>query len=233
MAMSPTRLQKLDKDKEASAVLIWETAVGSHRMILIKVLFFTLHYSAVVRGSKETVVTEYGKDCSEKESCLSFCPVVWERKGQHCFFWSQDFDYETTTWEHAEDYCRDFDAHLAAATTSDVYEYMRSKISSDTWIGATNQTKSGTWVWTDCSSFNSQPPTGSGSCAHLTVDGQGSNGKKCGNKLKFVCSKTLCPGESRKISKAHMYNILGEGSVTLAENNKANGMSRSPRMKGE
>ena len=50
-------------------------------MILIKVLFFTLHYSAVVRGSKETSVTEYGKDCSEKESCLSFCPVGWERRG--------------------------------------------------------------------------------------------------------------------------------------------------------
>ena len=216
-------------------MLIWDSAVGSHRMILIKVLFFTLHYSAVVRGSKETSVTEYGKDCSEKESCLSFCPVFWERKGQHCFFWSQDFDYETTTWEHAEDYCRDFDAHLAVATTSDVYEYMRSKISSDTWIGATNQTKSGTWVWTDCSSFNSQPPTGSGSCAHLTVDGQGSNGKKCGDKLKFVCSKALCTGDSGKANIfPHIYDILGKGSVTLdATNYNTNDISREPRMDGK
>jgi len=178
-----------------------------HRMILLQVLLFTLLWSvAAVRG-----VSEYGKACSEP--CLSFCPMGWERKGQHCFFWSQDSDNEAISWEDAEGYCKLFGAHLASATSSDVYDYMKSKISSDTWIGATNQTENGTWVWTDCSSFNSQSPAqGGGSCAHLTVGGQGSNEKKCGEKLTFICSKPLCPGE---------------GSVTLGgENDNTDEISR-------
>ena len=104
---------------------------------------------------------------------------------------------EAKSWGDAEDYCEMYGAHLASVTTSDVYEYMRSMISTDTWIGATNQTENGTWVWTDCSSFNSEAPSqGNGSCAHLKTDGQGSNDKDCGEKLAFVCSKDLCPGDS-------------------------------------
>ena len=173
-----------------------------HNMILIWALCFTFQCSAAVRG-----VSEYGKDCSETESCASLCPPWgWDRKGQHCFFWSQDADYEATTWEEAENFCRDFGAHLASVTTSDVYEYLRSKMSSDTWIGATNQTENGTWVWTDCSSFNSETPSqGNGSCAHLTADGDGSNDKRCGDKLQFVCSKALCPGDSKLILKNLTY----------------------------
>ena len=168
-------------------------------MILIWALCFTFQCSAAVRG-----VSEYGKDCSETESCASFCPALWVSKGQHCFLWSQDVDYQPTAWEEAENYCRRFGAHLASVTTSDVYEYLRSKMSSDTWIGATNQTENGTWVWTDCSSFNSETPSqGNGSCAHLTADGHGSNEKSCGEKLKFVCSKALCPGDSVRIEEDH------------------------------
>ena len=107
---------------------------------------------------------------------------------------------EAKSWGDAEDYCEMYGAHLASVTTSDVYEYMRSKISTDTWIGATNQTENAAWVWTDCSSFNSEAPSqGNGCCAHLTADGEGSNDKDCGEKLAFVCSKDLCPGYSMKI----------------------------------
>ena len=177
-----------------------------HGMILIQALFIVFRCSAVVMVSKETSVNEYGKACSKEDPpCFeSFCPLFWTLKGQHCFFWSQDSDYETVTWEHAEDYCQNFGAHLASVATSDVYEYMRSKILKDTWIGATNQTENGTWVWTDCSSFNSEAPSeGNGRCAHLTADGHGSNDKDCGQKLLFVCSKPLCPGDSGRSDKAY------------------------------
>ena len=154
-------------------------------------------------------MNEYGKNCSETESCVPFCPLGWKSKGHLCFFWSQDslmLQEDAKSWGDAEDYCRTYDAHLASVTTTDVYEYLRSKISTDTWIGASNQTENGAWVWTDCSSFNSGAPSqGDGRCAHLTADGQGSNDKDCREKLVFVCSKDLCPGDS----------IIIETSVTF------------------
>lgn len=161
-------------------------------MILICVLFFTFKCSAAVMRENE-----YGKNCSETQFRMSFCPSGWEWKGQHCFFWSHYSDHEPKTWGKAEDYCRIYDAHLASVTTTDVYEYLMSKMSKDIWIGATNHTENGTWVWTDCSPFNSENPSqGNGSCAHLTTDGHGSNSKSCGEKIQFVCSKPLCPGNS-------------------------------------
>ena len=163
----------------------------------------------MVRGAKETSVTEYGKDCPETESCWDFCPVDWVTEGKNCFFWNQDSFFEATTWEDAENHCRKFDAHLVSVTTSDVFEYLRSKISKDVWIGATNQTENGTWTWTDCSSFNSESPSqGKESCAHLTADGHGSNDKKCIDKLMFVCRKALCPGNSGRIENVYLYDAF-------------------------
>ena len=149
---------------------------------------------------------------------------------------------EDKSWGDAEDYCEMYGAHLASVTTSDVYEYMRSKISTDTWIGATNQTENGTWVWTDCSSFNSGAPSqGNGICAHLTADGQGSNDKDCRDKLAFVCSKDLCPGDSVMIDTSvtfyhTQYYHLGKGPVTHDAGNIETNLisnSRDPRMDGE
>jgi len=179
-------------------------------MILIQVLFFALVYSVAVRGANE-----YGKACSDQEPCTPFCPHGWKSNGKHCFMWSQDLDYKPMIWEDSEVYCRTFGAHLASVTTSDVYDYLRAKISKDTWIGATNQTENGTWVWTDCSSFTGAQPQESGSCAHLKADGGGSNEKKCGDKLQFVC-KALCPEPGATLGSA---------------NDNTNDISRVPRIK--
>ena len=161
-------------------------------MILIYT-FFIFHRLTAVKGSKETPRTEYGKNCSVTDSGVSSCPGGWNREGEQCFLWVQ----EEKTWEEAEDFCKQSpnNAHLVSVTTSDIYKYIKSNISSDTWIGATNLTENAAWVWTDCSSFNSEPK-GNESCVHLTVKGSGSNDKKCKEKLKFVCSKKLSQGGS-------------------------------------
>ena len=164
--------------------------------ILIFVAPFAVQCLALVqvRGGGGNIANRYESDCFKAEPCMQECPPGWISKGLHCFFWSQDSEIKTKTWDEAEDFCRTSGAHLASVTTGDDLTYMRSKISNTTWIGATNQTENGTWVWTDCSEFDSQSQAEeSKSCAYISSDGVSI--VECEEKLLFVCKTYLCRGK--------------------------------------
>ena len=165
-------------------------------IILIFVAPFAFQCSALVqvRGGEGNIANKYESNCSKGEPCMQECPPGWISKGPHCFFWSQDSEIKTKTWEEAEGFCKTSGAHLASVTTEDVFTYMRSKISNNTWIGATNQRENGTWVWTDCSEFDSQSQAEeSKSCAYISSDGVSII--ECEEKLLFVCKTYLCRGK--------------------------------------
>ena len=66
--------------------------------------------------------TNWGSDC--EASCVVSCPFGWERKGDRCYFWSNEWK----NWFEAEETCKMmYNSHLASVTSQGIHDFMMSK----------------------------------------------------------------------------------------------------------
>ena len=92
--------------------------------------------------------------------------------------------------------------HLASVTNQQIRNYLMRK-RHRVWIGGTRINQDGTWVWTDCSKWDLysdwaplEPNNNGGdeNCVEFLFATKHWNDRRCTDKDKFVCSKTICPG---------------------------------------
>ena len=153
--------------------------------------------------------TNWGSDC--EASCVVSCPYGWERKGDRCYFWSNEWK----NWFEAEETCKMmYNSHLASVTSQGIHDFMMSK-KRQFWIGGTDLNAWGEWVWTDCSvwDFHSGWKRGEPSGRHPNGEPEYCleyfpvwtgqyyyynylwNDKRCYRRQEFVCSKMICAGK--------------------------------------
>ena len=128
---------------------------------------------------------------SEKDNkCVLSCPGGWDKKGMHCYLWSNI----TKTWREAEEYCNQIGGHLAFVKNEEIDKYIRSKVGqipdkdhdfynhpTYPWIGGTDQEQEGNWKWSDGSPFNFTK----------WGNGQPDDYKKCEDCLQFNGERTI------------------------------------------
>ena len=128
-----------------------------------------------------------------------------------CYLWVTD---QERNWNEAENFCKSKGGHLASVTSLDVHNFMlewaglnKTKV----WIGATDQEREGTWIWSDCSSYNFEGwvhnATGKRkeNCAELYNTNEhekGWNDLECKEQLNFVCATRVCSGNTT-LRKGH------------------------------
>ncbi|XP_037540367.1 galactose-specific lectin nattectin-like [Nematolebias whitei] len=116
------------------------------------------------------------------------------------------FNSYEMTWGDAEQYCINYDGHLASFHNQRQYDSIRRFIVSATgtntksWVGGTDAGQEGVWTWSDGSRF-SFVPWGSGepnnlggneNCMDINLNGQDYvNDEACSQKNAFVCAKAL------------------------------------------
>ena len=142
------------------------------------------------------IPADFGSNC--ETSCVISCPSGWEREGERCYLWTDDWK----TWFEAEETCKTHDGHLASVTDQHIHDYMMGK-GRTVWIGGVLADHESTWVWTDCSDwdFNSGWKQGEPNnfgwekcVAYHNWDGNGWNDLNCDWTREFVCSKMICLG---------------------------------------
>ena len=145
--------------------------------------------------------TDYGSNC--EASCVVSCPSGWERKGDRCYIWSNDWN-DWKNWFEAEETCKSHGGHLASVTDQHIHDYMMGKTNIH-WIGGFLGNEESSWAWSDCSEwvFDSGWKEGepnfvdSEKCVEYRYfwhTGNGWNNDHCDNMKLFVCSKRICSG---------------------------------------
>jgi len=166
-----------------------------------------------------------GSGC-RNDNCVESCEEDWEENGEHCYLWSTD----KKNWTDAEDFCRKEGGHLASvhstATNDFVLEGMKNRAGLDrngkdkeVWLGGNDIEVEGTWKWTDCSPWNvtfwgrGEPNNvdGGENCLHY-VSTYGWNDVPCIYEQGFLCSKSICSGDSEhSVSEPTESAVTGEG----------------------
>ena len=154
--------------------------------------------------------TSYGSDC--EPSCAVSCPLGWERKGDFCYFWSNN----KTNWFDAEEACKRKGGHLASVKNREVHEYMVDKLPT-VWIGGVIQEDR--WVWTDCSDWTFDSGWKEGEPNHLDIEHCaeyreiGWNNVDCNLWInEYVCSKGICKGKSQTFNTFSMHIDFGRSN---------------------
>ena len=141
-----------------------------------------------------------GSNC--EASCVVSCPSGWEREGDRCYFWSNDWN-DWKNWFDAEETCKRHGGHLASVTDQNIHDYMRNRAGVDRWIGGFLGSQERNWLWTDCSEWDfdsvwmeGEPNHDYEKCVEYSSwDGfTGWNNDNCDKTNKFVCSKRICSG---------------------------------------
>jgi len=150
-----------------------------------------------------------GSRCSN-DTCVKSCEQDWEKNGEHCYLWSTD----KKTWTDAEDFCRKEGGHLASVHSNATFNFLLEGINRTglptAWLGGNDLEVEGTWKWVDCSPWNltfwaRREPNNFGgpedclvlAFRHISPHlNHKWNDGKCGSKLGFVCSKSICSGDN-------------------------------------
>jgi hypothetical protein len=135
------------------------------------------------------------------------CPTDWLTHDQGCFFSSSSIPSNPSlTYDDAKKYCSGKGGHLfvlrAFVTQNDRATFLTSirATNTDYFIGL-RKNSAGNWLWDDGVQADSNPITGSGSCAMMGAYGQYNiEAVKCTNSYKFVCGK-------KKNGKRYYFNI--------------------------
>ncbi|XP_005754320.1 type-2 ice-structuring protein-like isoform X1 [Pundamilia nyererei] len=78
------------------------------------------------------------------------CPGGWTKYGHRCFF----FNSTVASWADAEKSCKSMRAHLASVRNIKEYrEIQRLTGKKESWIGGTDASKEGKWLWSDETCF--------------------------------------------------------------------------------
>ena len=72
----------------------------------------------------------------------------WAAQGYY-FFGGHTFKYYSSakTWSNAKTACENLGGHLATSTSAEKNTFLFSLISTNTWLGATDEASEGTWKW--------------------------------------------------------------------------------------
>ncbi|XP_071790745.1 alpha-N-acetylgalactosamine-specific lectin-like [Asterias amurensis] len=139
------------------------------------------------------------------------CPPLWTRFRHNCYrFMGQEM-----SWTDAENHCREFftisgQGHLASHSSDEenfVIMYVKSSfISADdkhVWIGLTDQSNEGTFIWSDGRALDynegwkPREPNNAGSgedCVEIWYDltyGPVKNDRPCSNLYSHVCKMSI------------------------------------------
>lgn len=173
-------------------------------------------------GCSSSCTVETGFLCEgEPSTCTIPCP------GGGVKYNNAGFDYtictSNTAWDDAREYCRSIGGSwdLAKITSDAENDFLRDRISSDTWIGGNDRAVEGQWRWPDDDQFwqgdqngsvtpgayeswgNGEPNDSGNSedCAELQTDGDW-NDQGCGTVQRFICeSQDLCGNKVRGASE--------------------------------
>ena len=139
-----------------------------------------------------------GENC--EASCVVSCPPGWEKEGDRCYLWSDDWK----NWYAAEETCKTYGGNLASVTDQNIHNYMLRK-TKETWIGGFLGNEKSNWMWTDCSEWTFDSGWKEGEPNFVDTErcvqyypwgpnGNGWNSLHCNNLNQFVCSKRVCSG---------------------------------------
>ena len=138
-------------------------------------------------------VDESEVDCAPNE--------VWSN--DHCY---RAFD-TTATWLEAVGDCESWGGHLVAIADADENAHARSLLAGRFWLGLSDQTNEGVWVWADGAPLDFAPwsagqpndfDRGEDCVAYMAIDDDQWNDLPCSQELPFVCERPVnwCrPGE--------------------------------------
>ncbi|XP_022106457.1 echinoidin-like [Acanthaster planci] len=141
------------------------------------------------------------------------CPPFWTRFGDHCY----RFFRPTKSWQAAEEHCQEFfsrkgQGHLASIHTAEENNFLiqmwqtlvpreENYVNTHVWLGHTDQTKEGTFSWSDGTGFYYQAwrdgqPNNSGQgedCGTFWNHGNviGWNDDRCRATLPYICKMPI------------------------------------------
>jgi len=153
------------------------------------------------------------------ESCIESCDEGgggWpkERLDGHCYHWSTTWK----SWHRAEAFCKTYNGHLAAVTSSKIHNFLMKKVNADDyktwfWIGGTDKQQERTWRWidgsewkfTNWSSIPHKQPTNIANQDCLQIYSQlnarnGWNDADCHTQVMFICSWKICQANICSVS---------------------------------
>ncbi|XP_049436392.1 galactose-specific lectin nattectin-like [Epinephelus fuscoguttatus] len=137
-------------------------------------------------------------DCCEP--CKT-CPSGWTQFQDHCYI----YHHASKDWADAEVSCIADGGNLATVQKPDVQAFVKKLINTatnkddQTWVGATDSSKEGVWMWNDGSPFTGKGFWGKGQpdnagkrehCLELNYRGA-PNDVPCHLKRPYVCGKRL------------------------------------------
>nr|XP_023687455.1 lactose-binding lectin l-2-like isoform X1 [Paramormyrops kingsleyae] len=132
--------------------------------------------------------------------CQGTCPAGWVSFKNHCF---QYIDVRKT-WIDSELHCLSLGGNLASTHSEEEFQFIKALIKSrdsaenHTWIGLTDCSKEGTWLWTDGSKVDftkwnrGEPNESSGGedCGHTNWGAEkGWNDMPCDFSYASVCAR--------------------------------------------
>ncbi|XP_072561040.1 lactose-binding lectin l-2-like [Paramormyrops kingsleyae] len=134
--------------------------------------------------------------------CKATCPPGWINFKNRCF----KYIAVGKTWIDSELNCLSSGGNLASIHSEEEFQFIKALIKSrdsaenPTWIGLTDSSKEGTWLWTDGSKvdftkWNSGEPNnvnGGENCVHTNWSGKGEKGWNdiaCNSFYAFVCAR--------------------------------------------
>ena len=144
---------------------------------------------------------------------MEACAEGWEKKGDHCYLWSDD----KKNWTAAESFCREEGGHLATVNTNATKEFVLEGLASKnlgssnvrTWIGGNDIEEEGVWKWTDCTNWDADfwapgEPDNLGNQNCLTQIQRWDNlpypmldDYGCSGEIEFLCSKEICSSKGK------------------------------------
>ena len=131
----------------------------------------------------------------------------------------------TRNWTAAEDFCREEGGHLASmideSFKDQILEEMTKTRHEGIWLGGNDIEEKSVWKWVDCTPWSvtfwapGAPDSIHPECLALVLNSPGHthlnkkwNDRNCGDKLGFLCKKTICGLNNGNFSFYFRFRIL-------------------------
>jgi len=106
--------------------------------------------TTTIEDETTTIEDETTTTQSTTTTAAPRCPEGWLQFGYNCFYFAGDEGRKT--WSESIEYCHTLDAYLAEVHDKETQTFLENYASefskTSWWLGASDQTKEGQWVWT-------------------------------------------------------------------------------------